>query len=105
MRAGVAKGGLVSPVLFSLYVNDMPSLSRQVELALYADDTALTATSCSPLLLHKYLRGLSQQTRALDTGLDSYQRLEEHLSALCQDHEMSPKTQATPAFLRANIRG
>jgi hypothetical protein len=25
MRAGVAQGGLISPVLFSLYVNDMPT--------------------------------------------------------------------------------
>jgi retron-type reverse transcriptase len=24
MRAGVAQGGLISPVLFSMYVNDMP---------------------------------------------------------------------------------
>jgi hypothetical protein len=55
MRAGVAQGGLVSPVLFSLYVNDMPAPSRHVELALYADDTALIATSCSPLLLVSYL--------------------------------------------------
>jgi len=34
MRAGVAQGGIISPVLFSLYVNDMPSPSRHVELAL-----------------------------------------------------------------------
>jgi hypothetical protein len=33
MRAGVAQGGLVSPVLFSLYVNDIPTPSRHVELA------------------------------------------------------------------------
>jgi len=38
MRARVAQGGLISPVLFSLYVNDMPSLSHHAELALYADD-------------------------------------------------------------------
>jgi len=38
MRAGVARGVLISPVLFSLYVNDMPSHSHHVELALYADD-------------------------------------------------------------------
>jgi hypothetical protein len=44
MRAGVAQGGLISPVLFSLYVNDMPALSHHVELALYADDTAIIAT-------------------------------------------------------------
>ena len=43
MRPGVAQGGLISPVLFSLYVNDMPP--HHVELALYADDTAIIATS------------------------------------------------------------
>jgi hypothetical protein len=34
MQAGVAQGGLISPVLFSLYVNEMPSPSQHVELAL-----------------------------------------------------------------------
>jgi hypothetical protein len=55
MRAGVAPGGLVYPLLFSLYVNDMPAPSRRVLLALYADDTALIATPRSPLLLVSYL--------------------------------------------------
>jgi len=32
MRAALAQGGLISPVLFSLYVNDMPSPSQHVEL-------------------------------------------------------------------------
>jgi hypothetical protein len=49
------QGGLVSAVLFGLYVNDMPESSRYVELALYADDTALIATSRSALLLISYL--------------------------------------------------
>jgi len=34
MRTGVAQGGLISPVLFSLYVNHMPPPSHHVELAL-----------------------------------------------------------------------
>jgi len=55
MKAGVAQGGLISPVLFSLYVNDMPSPSHHVELALYADDTAIIATSRKPTLLVSYL--------------------------------------------------
>jgi hypothetical protein len=55
VRAGVAQGGLVSPVLFNLYVNDMPVPSRHVELALYADDTAIIATSCKSPLLIRYL--------------------------------------------------
>jgi hypothetical protein len=47
--------GLVFPVLFSLYVNDIPAPSRHVELARYADDTALVTTSRSPSLLVGYL--------------------------------------------------
>jgi hypothetical protein len=55
MRAGVAQEGLISPVLFSLYVNDMPVPSHHVELALYEDDTAVIATSRKPALLLCYL--------------------------------------------------
>jgi len=46
---------LISPVLLSLYVNDMSSPSHHVELALYADDTAIIATSRKPTLLFSYL--------------------------------------------------
>jgi hypothetical protein len=55
MRAGVAQGGLISPLLFSLHVNDLPTPSHHVELALYADDTAVIATSRKPALLVSYL--------------------------------------------------
>jgi hypothetical protein len=55
MRAGVAHGGLISSVLLSLYVNDIPTPSRRVYLAQYADDTALVATSRSPSLLVRYM--------------------------------------------------
>jgi len=55
MHADVAQGGIISPVLFCLYVNDMLSPFRHVELAIYADDTAVKATSLHPALLVKYL--------------------------------------------------
>ena len=51
MRDGVAQGGSI----FSLYVNNMPTPSRHVELALYADDMAIIATSRKPTLLVSYL--------------------------------------------------
>jgi hypothetical protein len=44
MRAGFAQGGLDIAVLFCLNVNDMYTPLRHVDLALYADDTALIAT-------------------------------------------------------------
>jgi hypothetical protein len=55
MRAGVVQGGLIIPILFSLYVNDMPSPSHHVELALYAEETAIIATSRKPTLLVSHL--------------------------------------------------
>ena len=55
MRAGVAQGGLISPILFSLYVNEISSPSHHVQLALYADDAAIIATSRKPTLLVSYL--------------------------------------------------
>jgi hypothetical protein len=55
IRPGVAQGGIISPVLFSLYVNYMPVRSRHVELALYADDTAIIAISRNQALLVSYL--------------------------------------------------
>ena len=54
MRAGVAQGRLISPFLFSLYV-DMPPPSHHVELALYADDAVIITTSRNPTLLLSYL--------------------------------------------------
>ena len=55
MRPGGTQSGLISPVLFSLYVNDMPSPSHHVEVALYADERAVIATSRKPTLLVSYL--------------------------------------------------
>jgi hypothetical protein len=55
MRSGVARGVLVSLVLFSLYMNDIPTPSHYVELAQYANDRAIIATSRIPSLLLGYL--------------------------------------------------
>jgi hypothetical protein len=55
IRVWVAQGGLISPILVSLYVNDMPTPSHHVELALYASDMAIIATSRNPTLLVSYL--------------------------------------------------
>jgi hypothetical protein len=46
---------LIFPVLFSLYLIDMPSPSYHVQLPLYAYDTTIIATSHKPKLLVSYL--------------------------------------------------
>lgn len=44
VNAGVPQGAVLSPTLFNLFVHDMPQ-PRDVQLALFADDTAILATS------------------------------------------------------------
>jgi hypothetical protein len=67
MQAGVAHGGLISTVIKSLYVNDMPSPSHHVKF--YEDDTAVIATSRKPTLLVSYLESyLSDLQRWLRDG-------------------------------------
>jgi hypothetical protein len=67
MRTGVDQEGIVSPVLFSLYVNDMPTSSHHIGLALCAEYTAVRATSRQPALLvsyyHWYVSGLKRWLR------------------------------------------
>jgi hypothetical protein len=43
-RAGLPQGAVLSPILFTLYISDIPR-SPHVQLALYADDTALVTQS------------------------------------------------------------
>jgi len=67
---------LISTVLFSLYVNDLPSPSHHFELPLYADDIAIIAKSRRPALLVSYLesylndlqRWLSEWRKAINVS-------------------------------------
>jgi len=55
IQVWVSQRGLTSPILFSLYVNDMTTPSHHVEFSVYANEMTIIATSRSPTLLISYL--------------------------------------------------
>jgi hypothetical protein len=58
MQTGEPQGSVLSPTLFSMYINDTPQ-THGIHLALFADDTCLYATDRKEGFFRKLQHGLS----------------------------------------------
>ena len=54
MRCGIPQGSILGPLLFTIYINDLPSCNLFSKPRMYADDTTLTSSVEDPYVLeHK----------------------------------------------------
>jgi hypothetical protein len=97
------KGGLISPVLFNLHVNDLPVPSHHVEFSFYADDMAIIATSQKPALLVSYLESyLSDLEQSLRDCRIAINNSNSNVMLFAKAHSHIPKHQTLQLFWEPN---
>ena len=57
VNKGVPQGSILGPLLFVLFMNDLPDVVQECSIGVYADDIMLYASHCDPAQLSEIIEG------------------------------------------------
>ena len=64
IKYGVPQGSILGPLLFLIYINDLPLACKSLEVLLFADDINLTALNCSVENIEQDLNNVNEWLKA-----------------------------------------
>ena len=101
--SGVPQGSILGPLLFLIYINDLPSCTTYVNLFLFADDTKCLKSITTPVdttLLQSDLDSLSEWSLEWKLSFNELKCLHSSLKTT----KLGPATLTVPRYIPGNTR-